>query len=284
MKLILASALFLTLTATTTKTKNYAIGDNSAPGKNIYDFRIKSLDGGTIDFSQFKGKKILIVNTASKCGFTPQYAALEKLYEQYKDKLVIVGFPSADFGDQEYHNDTDIHSFCQKNYGVTFPLTTRVDVKGDNTTPVYKYLCNKTENGVLDATISWNFNKFLIDEAGNWVRWFPSQVLPNDTAIVNWILKPNIYTGISANTLPLQFTCTNPVNERLSFNLNNNIPQNISIKLFSISGDEVGTIYNGNAGEFLPVDYNVAGLSSGVYLMQIQSAATRQIMKVVVAH
>src|SRR5437870_3615873 len=106
MKIILATALFATLTAATPK--NNIAADNNDPGKNIYNFKIKSLDGGTIDFSQFKGKKILIVNTASHCGFTPQYTALEKLYQQYKDKLVIVGFPSADFGDQEFHDNDSI--------------------------------------------------------------------------------------------------------------------------------------------------------------------------------
>jgi glutathione peroxidase len=155
--------------------------------KNIYSFKIKSLDGGIIDFSQYKGRKILIVNTASHCGFTPQYAALEKLYEQYKSTLVVVGFPSADFGDQEFHNDSDIHTFCQKNFGVTFPLTTRVDVKGDNTTEIYKYLCNKSENGVLDATISWNFNKFIIDEKGNLLAHFDSKVTPDSDELLKYI-------------------------------------------------------------------------------------------------
>jgi len=158
-----------------------------APPKNIYQFKIKSLTGGTIDFKKFKGKKILVVNTASKCGYTPQYKGLEALYEQYKDKLVIVGFPSDNFGGQEYQQDTAIQSFCQKNYGVTFPLTTRVDVKGDNTTPVYKYLCNKTENGVLDATISWNFNKFIIDENGNLIAHFDSKVTPDSEELLKYI-------------------------------------------------------------------------------------------------
>ena len=158
-----------------------------AATKNIYDFSIKSITGGTIDFSQYKGKMILIVNTASKCGFTPQYEGLEKLYQQYKDKLVIVGFPSADFADQEYHQDGDIFTFCQKNYGVTFPLTTRVDVKGDNITPVYKYLCNKNENGVLDASISWNFNKFLIDENGKLLAHFDSKITPDSPEITKYL-------------------------------------------------------------------------------------------------
>ncbi|HWB24084.1 MAG TPA: glutathione peroxidase [Chitinophagaceae bacterium] len=157
--------------------------------KNIYSFKIKGLDGGIIDFSKFKGKKILIVNTASKCGFTPQYAGLEKLYNEYKDKLVIVGFPSDNFGGQEFQQDTAISSFCKKNFGVTFPLTTRVDVKGDNITPVYKYLCNKSENGVLDATISWNFNKFIIDEHGNLLAHFDSKVTPDSQELLSYLGK-----------------------------------------------------------------------------------------------
>ena len=153
--------------------------------KSIYDFKIKSLDGGIIDFSKYKGKKILIVNTASKCGFTPQYKALQALYLAHKDKLVIVGFPSDNFGGQEYQNDNDIKSFCEKNFGVTFPLTTRVDVKGDNITPVFKFLTSKGENGVLDATISWNFNKFLLDENGKLVKYFDSRVTPDSPEITS---------------------------------------------------------------------------------------------------
>lgn len=155
--------------------------------KSIYSFKIKALDGTTIDFSQYKGKKILVVNTASKCGFTPQYEGLEKLYESHKNNLVIVGFPSDNFGGQEFEQDTAISSFCKKNYGVTFPLTTRVDVKGSNTTPVFKYLCNKSENGVLDAEISWNFNKFIIDEKGNLLQHFDSKVTPESPELLKYI-------------------------------------------------------------------------------------------------
>jgi len=155
--------------------------------KSIYDFKINALDGGTIDFSKFKGKKILVVNTASKCGFTPQYDGLEKLYEQNKDKLVIIGFPSDNFGGQEYHDNDSISAFCKKNFGVTFPLTTRVDVKGPNATPVFKYLCDKNENGVLDAQISWNFNKFIIDENGKLLQHFDSKVTPDSPELLKYI-------------------------------------------------------------------------------------------------
>ncbi|MEO6538321.1 MAG: glutathione peroxidase, partial [Ferruginibacter sp.] len=127
--------------------------------KNIYQFKVPALEGGTIDFSAFKGKKILVVNTASACGYTPQYKELEQLYEKYQDKLVIIGFPANNFGGQEPGTNSEIKEFCTKNYGVTFPMAAKISVKGDDTAPIYKWLTNKTENGVLDAEIKWNFNK-----------------------------------------------------------------------------------------------------------------------------
>ncbi len=146
--------------------------------KSIYDFKVEALDGTTIDFAGFKGKKILIVNTASECGYTSQYDGLEKLYEKYKDKLVIVGFPANNFGAQEPGSNIEIKEFCKKNYGVTFPMAAKISVKGDDQAEIYKWLCNKSENGVLDATIKWNFNKFLLDENGKLLNYFPSKVEP----------------------------------------------------------------------------------------------------------
>ena len=155
--------------------------------KTIHDFKIKSIDGETINFSKFKGKKLLIVNTASKCGYTPQYKALEELQQKYKGKLVVVGFPSDNFGGQEFQQNSEIKEFCQKNYGVTFPLTTRVDVKGENATPIFKYLCDKSENGVLDAKIGWNFNKFIIDENGRLLAYFDSKTKPDSPEILKYL-------------------------------------------------------------------------------------------------
>jgi len=146
--------------------------------KSIYDFKVESLNGGTIDFADFKGKKILIVNTASKCGYTPQYEDLEKLYEKYKDRLVIIGFPANDFFSQEPGSNATIEEFCKKNYGVTFPMAAKISVKGKDIAPIYQWLCNKAENGVMDAKISWNFNKFLLDENGKLVAHFKSKVKP----------------------------------------------------------------------------------------------------------
>ncbi|MEY3921030.1 MAG: hypothetical protein RL634_791 [Bacteroidota bacterium] len=150
---------------------------------SIHKFKVPSIDGGTIDFSKFKGKKILVVNTASKCGYTPQYADLEKLYEQYKTKLVIVGFPANNFGAQEPGTNAEINAFCQKNYGVTFTMAEKVSVKGDDTHPLFKWLTSKAENGVMDAEIKWNFTKFLLDEKGQLINVYPSKVNPLDEEI-----------------------------------------------------------------------------------------------------
>lgn len=146
--------------------------------KSIYDFKVEALEGGTIDFATFKGKKILIVNTASQCGYTPQYKELEALYEKYKEKLVIVGFPANNFGGQEPGTNTEIKTFCEKNYGVTFPMAAKVSVKGDDMAPIYQWLTQKSQNGVLDAEVKWNFNKFLMDENGKMIAYFPSKVTP----------------------------------------------------------------------------------------------------------
>src|SRR5881275_3031296 len=132
---------------------------------SLYDFKVQGLSGGTIDFSKFKGKKIMVVNTASKCGNTPQYAELEQLYNKYKDKLVIVGFPANDFGGQEPGTNAEIQEFCKKNYGVTFPLAAKSDVVGENTSPLFKYLTEEAVKlGTPAPVIKWNFTKFLIDE------------------------------------------------------------------------------------------------------------------------
>jgi glutathione peroxidase len=154
---------------------------------SIHSFKVKSIDGSIIDFSKFKGKKILVVNTASKCGYTPQYEALQKVYDQYKDKLVIVGFPCNQFGGQEPGSSAEIVEFCKKNYGVNFPLAEKIDVKGDNIAPIYKWLTSKIENGVLDATITWNFNKFLLDENGKMLAYFPSKITPDNEEILKYL-------------------------------------------------------------------------------------------------
>lgn len=155
--------------------------------QSIHSFTVKSIDGKTLNLASFKGKKILIVNTASKCGYTPQYEGLEKVYEQYKDKLVILGFPCNQFGGQEPGTNEEIVAFCKKNYGVSFPLADKIDVKGDNIAPIYQWLTMKSKNGILDASIGWNFNKFLIDENGKMMAYFPSNTKPDSEDILKYL-------------------------------------------------------------------------------------------------
>lgn len=153
--------------------------------KKLHDFTTKTLDGKPFNFADLKGKKVLIVNTASECGYTRQYKGLEELYDKYKTKnFVVIGFPCNDFGGQEPGSSKDIQAFCSKNFGVSFPLMEKISIAKS---PIYQWLTHKNENGVLDATVKWNFNKFLVDEKGNLVKYLPSSVEPMSSEITNWI-------------------------------------------------------------------------------------------------
>ncbi len=145
---------------------------------SIYDFKLKTLDGQEISLSKFKGKKMLLVNVASECGYTPQYKNLQALSEQYKDKLVVVGFPANNFGGQEPGSSSEIRSFCSKNYGVTFQMMEKISVKGNDMHPLYKWLSSKDENGTCSEAPTWNFCKYLIDENGNVLKFFNSKTDP----------------------------------------------------------------------------------------------------------
>lgn len=160
--------------------------------KTIYDFKITDIEGKEFPMTQLKGKKVMIVNTASEYGYTPQYKDLQELYIKYKDKnFIIIGFPTNNFGGQEPGTNTEIKSFCTKNYGVTFPMMSKISVKGDDIAPIYKWLQNKTENGVGDGEVKWNFHKFLLDENGKWVRSVGSKTKPTDDEIIKWIEGKN---------------------------------------------------------------------------------------------
>ena len=138
-------------------------------GSDFYDFKVKTLEGADFDFSSLKGKKVMVVNTASKCGNTPQYKDLQELYERYEGKLIIIGFPANNFLSQEPGSAEDIRNFCTLNYGVTFPMMEKISVKGKDMHPVYKWLTSKEKNGVMDSEVTWNFQKFLVDENGKLV-------------------------------------------------------------------------------------------------------------------
>lgn len=153
---------------------------------SIHQFSINGLTGGQVNFADFKGKYILVVNTASECGFTPQYAQLQELYDNFTDKLVVVGVPCNDFGGQEPGSAEDIAQFCSRNFGVTFPLTTKLSTKNPQHA-LFAWLTTKQQNGVLDTTIKWNFHKFLLDEEGYLVADFPTTMEPADEQILNYL-------------------------------------------------------------------------------------------------
>jgi len=181
------SAIAFLQSCTNQKSEKSVAKTQEMMGKTIYDFQVESLDGGKINFADFKGKKILIVNTASECGFTPQYEGLETLSKEYKDNLVIVGFPANNFGGQEPGSNAEIATFCQKNFGVTFPMAAKVSVKGDDMAPIFKFLTEKELNGVKNSSIMWNFTKFLLDENGTLIDSFASTTKPTSESITKYL-------------------------------------------------------------------------------------------------
>ncbi|HET6227049.1 MAG TPA: glutathione peroxidase [Bacteroidia bacterium] len=178
MKAKLLAVLFLVLTQLATTAQTF------------YDLKSTTIDGKEFNFSSLKGKKVLIVNTASKCGYTPQYEDLEKLYKQYKDKnFVIIGFPANNFNKQEPGTNFEIKEFCTKNYGVSFQMMEKISVKGDDMDAVYHWLTEKKLNGKMDSSVKWNFQKYLVDENGNVVEVVSSNEKPDSERIIAWITK-----------------------------------------------------------------------------------------------
>ena len=181
MKIVLSLSMVLFFNCILSQT------NNTVP-KSIHNFNVQDIYGNKFDFKTLKGKKVMVVNTASKCGLTYQYENLENLYSQFKnDNFVIIGFPANNFLWQEPGSDEKIASFCKENYGVSFPMMSKISVKGSSIHPIYKFLTNKSENGVLDSSVSWNFQKYLIDENGFIVRVISPRTKPDDQSIIDWI-------------------------------------------------------------------------------------------------
>ena len=160
--------------------------------KSFYDFTVKDINNNDFPFSQLKGKKVMIVNTASKCGNTPQYADLEKLYKKYNSQgFVIIGFPANNFLSQEPGTNKEIQEFCTKNYGVTFPMMSKISVKGDDIHPLYNWLTNKSLNGTEDSEVKWNFQKYLISETGQVVAVIAPRESPDSKEVIDWLTNKN---------------------------------------------------------------------------------------------
>lgn len=163
---------------------------NLSGQKNFHDFTVEDINGKEFPLSNLEGKKVLVVNTASKCGLTPQYEGLQELYEKYGgDDFVIIGFPANNFMKQEPGSNEEIASFCSINYGVSFPMMSKISVKGKNIHPLYSWLTKKSENGKENSKVSWNFQKYMIDEEGELVGHFSPQTKPTSEKIVSWITQ-----------------------------------------------------------------------------------------------
>ena len=185
MKKLLLVIFSLALIITSKAQNNHPSGE-----KKFHDFVVEDIDGESFDLASLKGKKVLVVNTASKCGFTSQYEGLQELYETYgNDKFTVIGFPANNFANQEPGSDGQIKQFCKKNYGVTFPMMSKISVKGDDKHPVYQWLTEKEHNGKMDSKVKWNFQKYMIDEQGNLIDVAYSRTKPKDDKIVEWIKK-----------------------------------------------------------------------------------------------
>ena len=165
-----------------------SIGLFAQSGKTLHDFTVETLEGETFDLGSLKGKKVMVVNVASKCGLTPQYEQLQAVYEKYGgEDFTIIGFPANNFLSQEPGTAKEIREFCTENYGVTFPIMAKISVKGDDMAPVYQWLTQKDQNGVLDSKVSWNFQKYLINENGELVEMMSPKTKPDSEEIINWI-------------------------------------------------------------------------------------------------
>ena len=165
-------------------------GQQQTMNNTIHQFTVETLEGGTFDFSSLSGKKIMVVNTASKCGLTPQYKQLQAIYEKYgNDDFVIVGFPANNFMSQEPGTNEEIAAFCERNYGVTFPMMAKIEVKGKEMHPVYQFLTQKDKNGVMDSKVTWNFQKYLLDEKGQLVEVISPRTAPDDKQVIRWITQ-----------------------------------------------------------------------------------------------
>ena len=236
---------------------------------NFFDFRVKNNAGDSIDLSIYKGKKIMVVNTASACGYTTQYGDLQKLYEDYQSKgFVVIVFPSPDFN-QEPLDDDDILDFCQTNYGVTFPIMAKSKVTGPDAIPVFKWLTQKSQNAVKDVTIGWNFYKFMINEDGSFYDYMTTSGSPSAPKVLLWL--------DNASEIPKQLVLLDaftlypsPATTEFNIHLSLQSPAMIKLNLVSSTGMLIDNLFDGMLEKDLTTSYFTDRLKSGLYIIMLE--------------
>ncbi len=246
----------------------------------FHDFTTYSINGDTIDLAQYYGKKVMVVNVAAHCGYTPQFTQLQQMYDSFQThNFEIIGFPSDDFHQQG--TDSELIATCGS-YNVTFPLTESVHVKTNASQhPIYQWLTHASQNGVSDATVGWNFNKFLIDEAGHWVQYYSQNTLPNDQAIINWILSPSALGVSPSMNLDemIEMKSSNPTSTSIDFVVKNSGLKKLNVLLFSTKGDLIASVYNGSVESNQNISYSVSNLASGIYFVKIQADGLQKTLR-----
>ncbi len=257
----------------------------SQSSQTFHDFRVKNIFGDSVDLSAYHGKKVMVVNTATFCQFTPQYFDLEALYSQSEDSnFVIIGFPCNDFGGQEPGGDSTIYEFCVDSMGIQFPMMSKISITAPDTAEVYKWLQKKSRNGVSNANILWNFYKFLIDEAGNWVAYYPSTTSPLDQQIIDWIRSPSVLppdtttTGIE-NPGQFKINTISIISGMVKITLSNarNLPT--EIKIFSSLGQLISTVYTGIPANGEIIQADISAFEKGIYFLNVVNGSTSRVKR-----
>ena len=255
----------------------------NAQTQTFHDFSGRDIEGNNVDFSDYHGKKVMVVNTASFCAFTPQYEDLQDLYEQYQQhNFEIIGFPCNDFDNQDPGSDSTILEFCTDVYGITFKMMSKVFVVEPDTAPVFRWLQEGALNGVADAPVTWNFHKFLIDEAGQWVAHYSSLTNPGATEITDWIMSPSAL-GVNdhyASDLELFQLITS--SNGIELKCNSNTAETVRIDLYAADGRLVDNVYTGRISSGQTISHTTDGLPTGIYLLRATTATGQQALRFVV--
>ena len=259
----------------------FAFTGKAQPFETFHDFRQVTILHDTLDLSVYAGKKVLVVNTASFCGYTYELGDLRVLDSLYGGpNFAIICFPCNDFGGQEPYDDSTLYQFYLGNYHVGFQVMSKIAITSPDTAEVYKWLQLQNRNGVANANVTWNFNKFCIDEAGHWIRHFSQTVNPLDTAITNWIMSPNTTGVIPKDNTSGILLQENPSFGKIDLSIRSLALENFTIELFDLQGKQQAKLFSGSIKGDQHLSFIPENLKAGIYFLRVSSASTSKVMKV----